>query len=316
MSASSLLNRFTLRAKFRHMQILVMLAEVGNMRRAAEALNMTQPGVSQQIADLEKLVEAPLFLRHTRGVSPTPAAVELLPAARQILATLGEASERVTARLERNEETIRISTSPAGIGAILSGRLGVLERAHPLVQFRITQMGDETSLSLAIESAPDLILTRAPTVMPENWTFRACVDDRMTAVCHPSHPLAHRNELTPCDLADARWQAHRSGSLARTVLEDLAHRYEWHGFNMGSTILHTADLTRDLLSEGRLLAFLPRSVLLQDIEAGRLIELDAGISQPLNPVGLLFRADAQAAVTQRIAASLFEATASLREKQS
>ena len=44
-SADTLLNRFTVKVKFRHMQVLVKLAEVGSMRRAAQAVNMTQPAI-------------------------------------------------------------------------------------------------------------------------------------------------------------------------------------------------------------------------------------------------------------------------------
>ena len=73
LSANTLLNRFVVRSKFRHMQVLIKLAEIGSMRRTAEAVNMTQPAITQLVAELEKLLETKLFLRHAKGVEPTVA---------------------------------------------------------------------------------------------------------------------------------------------------------------------------------------------------------------------------------------------------
>ena len=81
--ARVLLNRLLAKARFRHLQVLVKLAEVGSVRRTAEAIGMTQPGVTQLLADLEALLDVPLFHRHARGVLPTAACLDLLPLARQ-----------------------------------------------------------------------------------------------------------------------------------------------------------------------------------------------------------------------------------------
>lgn len=65
-SANTLLNRFVVKAKFRHMQVLIKLAEVGSMRKTADAVNMTQPAISQLVQELEKLLETDLFFRHAK----------------------------------------------------------------------------------------------------------------------------------------------------------------------------------------------------------------------------------------------------------
>ena len=72
-SASVLLNRLQARARLRHLQVLVKVAELRNLRRSAEALGLSQPAVTQLLADLERLVELPLFERHARGVRLTDA---------------------------------------------------------------------------------------------------------------------------------------------------------------------------------------------------------------------------------------------------
>ena len=83
-SASVLLNRLQARARLRHLQVLVRVAELRNLRRSAEALGLSQPAVTQLLADLERLVELPLFERHARGVRHTPAGAQLVPLARRM----------------------------------------------------------------------------------------------------------------------------------------------------------------------------------------------------------------------------------------
>ena len=87
--ASVLFNRLLARGRFRHVQVLAQLAELGSVRRTAEKVGMTQPGVTQILADLETLVGTPLFHRYARGVRPTAACADLLPLAHEGLRQWG-----------------------------------------------------------------------------------------------------------------------------------------------------------------------------------------------------------------------------------
>ena len=54
-----------------------------------------QSNVSARLAALERELDAPLFLRHPRGVSPTRAGEQLLPYARQITDLTEEARRAI-----------------------------------------------------------------------------------------------------------------------------------------------------------------------------------------------------------------------------
>ncbi len=72
------------------LQLLLDVAELGSFSQAAAIRGWSQPLVSQRIAQLEESLGAPLFQRHRRGVTPTRACEEFLPAARSALAILSE----------------------------------------------------------------------------------------------------------------------------------------------------------------------------------------------------------------------------------
>lgn len=301
LSASILLNRLTLRAKLRHMQILVALAELGSMRRAAQHLGMTQPAISQMVAELERLVEADLFLRHARGVSLTLAGKELVPAAQRILSTLEDAAERVTGEIQKTAGVVRLTASPAAVGALLHGRLVDFATRYPDTQLHIIQARAETALADAMDASADLICLRAPTVTPEGWTFAACTSDRLAVVCHKTHPLAAAGTAEFEDLAQCTWLMHRLGSVARSRLEAAALANGWSNLKLCHVNLHIPELTRDMLARGQYLALVPESVLRPWIVAGELVVLETPVSEPLAPLGFLWRPDHARAGVRKVA---------------
>ena len=63
----------------------IKVAEMGSFTKAADALRLTQPAISQQIKRLEELLNVELLARETRGVQLTPAGERLSAYARQIV---------------------------------------------------------------------------------------------------------------------------------------------------------------------------------------------------------------------------------------
>jgi DNA-binding transcriptional LysR family regulator len=63
--------------ELRQLRYFSVLARELHFGRAAQAVYVTQPALSQQIAKLEELVGAPLFVRESRGVTLTPAGAAL-----------------------------------------------------------------------------------------------------------------------------------------------------------------------------------------------------------------------------------------------
>ena len=77
--------------------LLVALAEEGNIHRAAQVLNMTQPAASKLLKDLEDVLEVTLFERLPRGMRPTWYGETMIRHARMALASLNEAHDELTA---------------------------------------------------------------------------------------------------------------------------------------------------------------------------------------------------------------------------
>ncbi len=290
-SADTLLNRFTVKAKFRHMQVLVKLVEIGSMRRAAEAVNMTQPAISQLVSELEKLLETELFFRHAKGVEPTEAARELLPVAHRILGALEDGAESVANRLQQQSGVVRVSASAAALGGMIQGTLDRFAMRYPGIQVHILQMNDADPLGGVVEQSADVVCTREPSVLPEGWVFERCADDELVAVCGSDHPFASRQSIATEELGRTKWLMNRVGSVARQRFEDMVSKHHWPLKSRCQMIMHIPELTREMLATGKYLAILPRSVALPWIASREAVELNTEVNAPLPPLGFLWSPD-------------------------
>jgi DNA-binding transcriptional LysR family regulator len=78
------------------LSIFAAVARAGGINRAAQTLNTVQSNVTQRIRLLERELGVPLFHRHSRGVTLTPAGAQLLPYAQRIGHLIGEARRAAT----------------------------------------------------------------------------------------------------------------------------------------------------------------------------------------------------------------------------
>ena len=75
------------------LRIFEAVARLGSMNRAAQDLNTVQSNVTARIRALETELGLPLFHRHPRGVSTTPAGQRLLPFAPRMAKMLDDARD-------------------------------------------------------------------------------------------------------------------------------------------------------------------------------------------------------------------------------
>ena len=69
----------------RHLRAVVKIAEQGTMNAAAQAVNLTQPAITQALHRIEALLDVELFERRHDGMVPTAAAEVFVPRVRAAL---------------------------------------------------------------------------------------------------------------------------------------------------------------------------------------------------------------------------------------
>ncbi|WP_019926735.1 LysR family transcriptional regulator [Nocardia sp. BMG111209] len=138
-----------------HLRTLVTIAETGGFRRAADALHLSQPTVSQHIRMLERRLGCVLIEKRSRTARFTPSGEWLVVEARRLLAAQGE----VLARFARSPELrMTIGSTEHAAAGLLSDLLNVLRTAYPEanLHFRIDRSAALTDAVL--KGAVDLAL--------------------------------------------------------------------------------------------------------------------------------------------------------------
>ncbi len=135
-----------------HLQAFDVLLREHNLTRAAQILNVTQPGLSKTLARLRRYFGDPLFVRVPSGMEPTPKALELGEPVRAILErmrTLRSAHVPFDPRL--SNRVFRFCVVDAGLIKLLPSLLGLLRDKAPHVRLQAIQI-DTQHLESRLES--------------------------------------------------------------------------------------------------------------------------------------------------------------------
>jgi len=90
-------------------QIIKVLSEEGNMRKAAERLFLSQPALSQRLQSIEKDWGAQLFIRSQKGLTATPAGELVIQFAIEMITKKEEIYENIQSLNSKVHGTLKIA---------------------------------------------------------------------------------------------------------------------------------------------------------------------------------------------------------------
>ena len=185
--------------ELRHLAALEAVAREGSFGRAAIRLGYTQSAVSQQIAQLEKIVGAKLVERPggPRPVSLTDAGKLLLRHSEAIVARLAAARADMAALLAGEAGPLRVGMFQSVGARLLPGLLQRFKLDWPRVPVRVHEGVDTAELMPFIESG-DLDLTVADLPLPEGpFDWVELLRDQYMLLVPADSPLAARETAPP-----------------------------------------------------------------------------------------------------------------------
>lgn len=116
------------------------VASAGSFTAAAAECHVTQPTLSNGVAQLEAELGERLFVRTTRKVAPTPFGRQVLPYIGQVLAAQANLVHQAQAFLSPGKRLIRIGTSPLISAHLLRLMIEPFRTQHPGVDVVLREM--------------------------------------------------------------------------------------------------------------------------------------------------------------------------------
>ncbi len=228
--------------ELRHFRFFIAVAETGSFTRAAERLSVTQPAISRQIAQLERIVGSKLLDRNGHRVQKTEAGRLFEAEAREVLHRCEE-----SVRLVSDVEGVRRGTVSVGLVPVCNLAFAAafskeFHTAHPgvhLVMEEQSALDIETQLERGqLDLGVGFLSHSAPTIVYEKLlssNFQLIVDSK--------HPLAKHKSVDLKMITDLRLVMLPTRYHMRNLIDLLFRKYRLRpnivlDNNALSTILH------------------------------------------------------------------------------
>jgi DNA-binding transcriptional LysR family regulator len=187
------------------------VATQGSFSRAAEALALSQPAVSQQVGALERELGTELLVRGRAGAVPTPAGELLLQHADALADRLDLVDEQMGAVVEGERRTLRLGAFPSAIATIVPDAIVAVTAERPELQI---DLREATLAELPVEVQAGRLhmavcFQDASTERrePEGLRRIDLAEEPMVAMVGVNPRLAGRKEIDLAELADDPWDA-------------------------------------------------------------------------------------------------------------
>lgn len=263
--------------------------------RAARALDIAQPTISERIRTLERAVGGPLFVRAGRGVELTDLGATFLPFARRALEVLGAGVEaaRQTQAGARGRATLGVLESLSGdfLGPALAG----FHATHPNVEVVVRAGRHPQLIELLLDGVVNLAFLAwpCPEAVATELSLLLRLRERVVLVAAPGHPLARARRVNSEAVASLagpllllRWWLELPPAVAR-LAEQASARIDV-----------PMDTGRHMVLRGSGAGFFPWMQVAQLIQAGTLCEIEVGDLPPLERESALVRRTAAPSLGQ------------------
>ena len=230
-----------------HARAFLVTAETGSFSAAARALNMSQPTLGRQVAAFEAELGVTLFDRIPRGLTLTPAGLDLLPHIRAMGAAATQAARVASGQATTLEGSVTLSVSEIVAAYYLAPVLSALRSSAPRLQIEVLVSNEAADLrrreaDVAIRSfrptQPDLIARK---LRSEAVYLYAAKDYAATLGPNPAD----------ADLSQADFIGYDSGPRLRAALSALGLEVAERQFmRLSNSHLVVADMVRSGLGVG------------------------------------------------------------------
>ena len=148
------------RLKTRQLMLLIAIGDEGNIHRAAEILNMSQPAASKLLKDLEDVLGLSLFDRLPRGMRPTWYGETMIRHARIALSSLSQAGSELEALKTGRFGEVGVGAITGPALSLLPQAVSIVAREHPDLRVQLLVESSDVLLERLAQSKLDIVIGR------------------------------------------------------------------------------------------------------------------------------------------------------------
>jgi DNA-binding transcriptional LysR family regulator len=275
------------RLKLRDLHVFGTVVQRGSMAKAAAHLGISQPAVSEAIADLEHTFRVRLLDRSSRGVEPTVYGRALIKRGVAAFDELRQGVKEIEFLTDPTAGELRIGTTETMAAGLITAVIEPLSEQYPAVVFHVTQApGVAQQYRDLRERNVELILGRIVTPAEEDLDAEILFEDPLCIVAGIQNPWVGRPTIELADLVGERWILPQPDSVIGSLV---AGAFRASGLQVPRTavVSNSLQLENALLASGRYVGFFPASLIRFSEKRLMITELPVKLPVQTPPVGIV-----------------------------
>ncbi|MEY2247183.1 LysR family transcriptional regulator [Streptomyces sp. BF23-18] len=201
------------------LELLLAVARLGSLGRAAREVGITQPAASSRIRSMERLLGVALVDRSPRGSRLTREGALVTDWARRVVDAAEAFDAGAQALRDRRDSRLRVAASMTIAEYLLPGWLIALRAQRPDTAVSLLAGNSTTVAERLLSGEADLGFVEGLSV-PSGLDATVIAHDRLIVVTAPGHPWARRRApLGAAELAATPLILREEGSGTRQVLD-------------------------------------------------------------------------------------------------
>jgi DNA-binding transcriptional LysR family regulator len=238
-------------------RIFLSVYNLKSLTKAAEREHIAPSAVSKRIQDVEAEFDTPLFYRHPRGVTPTPAGELLAAHAQRLIEGFNQMAAELSEFAQGTKGQVRINALASAASQYLPTDIASFAVRYPDVQVILREETSPNVLQSTLDGFADIGIFSSNMPAPglQVLSYRR---EQLVALLPQDHPLAGRQSIAFADIRDSAHISLETGSSLQVLLAKAA---ESSGFTLNNRIeVTTFDAAMRMVDAGLGVAVLPSGI--------------------------------------------------------
>jgi DNA-binding transcriptional LysR family regulator len=193
------------------LKVFYTVAQRLSFTKAAAELYITQPAVTKHIKELEKQLNAQLFLRNGNSIVLTTAGKILIQYAGKIFQTYTDLETELAQLSNLESGTLHIGASTTVAQTILPRILALFKKTYPAVAFTFIQGNTDMITQMVLAEKVDIAIVEGAAHYPQ-IAYAPFAKDEIVLVTRANNQLSKKPEITPRQLLNIPLILREAGS--------------------------------------------------------------------------------------------------------
>ncbi|WDP89978.1 MAG: LysR family transcriptional regulator [Desulfobacter sp.] len=257
-----------------HLKSFFMVAKVGNFTKAANALFLTQPAVSQHIQALEHFYDTVLFDRTGKKIMLTRHGEILFEQTEELLMKFQEVETIFMDMKNMSRGRLDIASSAVISAYMLPDIIGLYHSTYPDIELNLRGGNTHKTTLMVLEGQVDFGFAAGPASRyPE--VEAVCVhQEKMVAVVSGKSPLAQKSQVSISDLKRIPFITREHGTQTRQIVSAWFSEYKTDKSHLKFIELENVESAKRIVEKGFGITVIPESAVKRELASGRLARVN------------------------------------------